>query len=214
MLLFFGIIATGFVEYLGYKGWNAQIFSRRFSWDKCPTITMPSFFRQPSELTLYVPFVVNFNWFRGNPAVAGSSPCSSQKLRTFAKPDESEGSPLYFSAQIFFENLSMSPKGPPSFFRNFATNLSFKGPKGPPSHLSARWYCSKCSIFVFFYRNFQRMFSEGPLRLFWYFATGRALKIPKGLPFNSFRLWDCLKILIFRLKSEVFSIYTHKYFFQ
>ena len=65
--------------------------------------------------TLYAPlFSTDFNRFRA--AVAGSSPCFSQKLfRAFAKPDETEG----------LLNFFMSPKGqfiPLHFFGYFATN--------------------------------------------------------------------------------------------
>ena len=60
-----------------------------------------SFFRQTTELTLYVPLSsTDFNRYRRNTADAGPSPCFSQKLfRAFANLDEIEGSPVsIFSA--------------------------------------------------------------------------------------------------------------------
>ena len=50
------------------------------------------FFRLTTELTLHVPlFGAEVNRFRGNPVIAGSSPCFSQKLlRPFAKADEAK----------------------------------------------------------------------------------------------------------------------------
>ena len=72
--------------------------------NKVPTLTVASFvflfFRQTTELTLYVPlFSTVVNWFSGNPEVARSEPCFSQELfRAFAKPGETKGSPL----SIFF----------------------------------------------------------------------------------------------------------------
>ena len=60
------------------------------------------FFRQTTELILYIQlFSTDFSRFRGNPAVAYSSPCFNQKLFcAFAKSDEIEGSRfhLIFSA--------------------------------------------------------------------------------------------------------------------
>ena len=56
------------------------------------------FLRQTTELTLYIPlFSTDFIRFKGNPVVAGSSHCFSQKLFcAFVKPDETKGSPFRF----------------------------------------------------------------------------------------------------------------------
>ena len=74
------------------------------------------FFRQTPELTLYVPlFSTDFNRFRGNPALAGSSRCLSQKrFRAFAKPDETEGTPCQFFLALcdFFSNIFVFKSSP------------------------------------------------------------------------------------------------------
>ena len=65
------------------------VFSRRFSREKCPTLTVASFFfRQTTDLIVCTTFyrlhsrshVLVSTRFTVNPAVTGSSPCFSQKL--------------------------------------------------------------------------------------------------------------------------------------
>ena len=60
------------------------------------------FFRQTTDLIVYVPFFsTDFTRFTVNPAVTGSNPCFSQKqFRAFAEADETEG--FFF---IFFSTL-------------------------------------------------------------------------------------------------------------
>ena len=45
-------------------------------------------------------FVISTNRFMENPLVTDSSPSFSQKLRAFAKPDETKGPHLIFSALL------------------------------------------------------------------------------------------------------------------
>ena len=72
---------------------EVNVFSRRFSSEKSPIITVTSFFT--TDLIVYVPLFTDFTRsrvlvstvftrFKVNPAVTGSSPCLSQKpFRTF-----------------------------------------------------------------------------------------------------------------------------------
>ena len=39
---------------------SVPIFSRRFSREKCPTLTVASFFRQTTDLIAYVPLFTDF----------------------------------------------------------------------------------------------------------------------------------------------------------
>ena len=58
------------------------VFSRRFSIEKCPTITVASLFssdHRPHRVCSTPLFSTDFNRFTGNPAVTISSPCFSQK---------------------------------------------------------------------------------------------------------------------------------------
>ena len=104
-----------------------SLFSRSFSSEKCPTITVASFFffffRQTKELTLYSPlFSTDFHHFTGNPTVMGSSPCFSQKLfRAFAK-----ASPLQFfsGTKRLFSNCFCLQRVPPSFFLIFCNRMN------------------------------------------------------------------------------------------
>ena len=120
-----------------------SIFSRRFSSEKIRLLQWLVFFRQTTDLIVYVPlFSTDFTRFTVNPATTGSSPCFSQKLfRAFAKADETEGFPLsIFSAlcdfflpskgltfKFFFDILQQtkvpkSPKGLPfQVFRHYET---------------------------------------------------------------------------------------------
>ena len=80
--------------YFNLNQFSFLIFSRRFSSEKSPTITVTSFFfffRQTPDLIVYVPPFTDFTRsrvlvstvctrFTVNPAVTGSSPCFSQKL--------------------------------------------------------------------------------------------------------------------------------------
>ena len=125
-----------------------------------PTWDVPVlFFRQTTDLIVYVLFSTDLTRFTMNPAVTGSSPCFSQKLfRAFSKADETEGSPLSI------------------FFRHCATFFAFKG-----SHLQVFLiFCSelncqkarrvsrfkyfgtmrpfKLLIFRFFFENFKKRF--------------------------------------------------------
>ena len=105
-------------------------FSWRFSLEKCQTITVARlFYRQTTQLTLYVPLCsTGFIQFRVNLAVAGSSPCFNKKVfRTFEKPDETS---MFFDTVRLLSNF-LSPMGP--IFNCFdifqETGLS-KSPKG------------------------------------------------------------------------------------
>ena len=104
------------------------VFSRRFltksAWLIQGLVSL-FFFRQTTERTLYVPlFDTEVNRFMGNPTVAGSSPCFSQKrLRAFGKPDRTKGSPFNFFSD-FLDKFSMSSKGPFIFSWRFRSAYS------------------------------------------------------------------------------------------
>ena len=92
--------------------------------------TFPScfffFFRQTTDLIVYVLFSTEFTRFTVNPAVTGSSPCFSQKLfRAFVKADETEGSPLsilFGTVRLF--SIFLPSKGPTfKFFLIFCSKL-------------------------------------------------------------------------------------------
>ena len=108
-----------------------RFLSHRYSADLRRSRLAFLFFRQTS--TLVPLFSTDFNRFKGNPAVAGSSPCFSQALLlAFAKPDEFEKSRLSIFLQhcvTFFQNF-FAFKESPSKFCYFATNWGLKKPKG------------------------------------------------------------------------------------
>ena len=112
------------------------VFSRRFSGEKSPTITVDFFFffRQTTDLIVYVPLFIDFTRslvlvstvftrFTVNPAVTGSSPCFSQKLfrATFF------GTVRLF--QFFFRHCAtlfrffLPSKGTSKFFLIFCSKL-------------------------------------------------------------------------------------------
>ena len=101
--------------------------------EKCRSITVASFvlffFRQITVFTLYVAlFSTDFNRFRGNLAVTCSGPSLSQKMfREFAKPDETEGSPVNFvrHCATFGINFCLQ-KAQSSNLKYFAANWAAK----------------------------------------------------------------------------------------
>ena len=122
---------------------SVPIFSRRFSREKCPTLTVASFFssdHRPHRVctTFYRlhsrSHVLVSTRFTVNPAVTGSSPCFSQKLfraiffgtvRLFQ----------FFSALCdFFSNFFVAKGSPFDILQQ--TGFS-KSPKGPLSSFSA-----------------------------------------------------------------------------
>ena len=78
------------------------------------------------------PVWTNFQYrdyqFRGNPPIASSSPCFSQKFRAFAKTAKTKGLTFNFFRRWDFPKVS---KGSPLIFLwYFATNWIFNKPKG------------------------------------------------------------------------------------
>ena len=147
------------------------VFSRRFSREKCPTLTVASFFyffssdHRPHRVctTFYRlhsrSHVLVSTRFTVNPAVTGSSPCFSQKLfrAIFFRHCATLN---FFSALCDFFSIFLSPKGPPfKFFDILQQTEVSKSPKGPP-FLVFRHYetVSKISFFVFFRKFFQKIF--------------------------------------------------------
>ena len=89
-------------------------------------------FRQTTEITLYVQFFsTDINRFRGNPAIAGSSSCFSQKLfRAFAKPDED-----FRHLETFSKLFACLQRDPLTFCEIFCNKLELKKPKGIPFYV-------------------------------------------------------------------------------
>ena len=52
-----------FDVFVGSKPFSGPIFSRRFPSEKCPTITRAAFFRQTTDITLYVPFLCTVHFY-------------------------------------------------------------------------------------------------------------------------------------------------------
>ena len=107
------------------------IFSLRFLTKSVQLLQWLVFFLfcQTTELTLYASlFGTAGDRFKGNPAVAGSSPCCSQQhFCAFAKPDESS---IFCLCAIFFKKIKCLQKVPLQFLLVFCNKLDFQ--KGPP----------------------------------------------------------------------------------
>ena len=84
---------------------------------------MAIFFVRPQNSPCIYHFSVDFNRFRRNRVVAGSSPCFIQKLfRAFAIVDQTEGSPFIFFDNMHQTEVLKSPKGLPIYiFRHSET---------------------------------------------------------------------------------------------
>ena len=161
------------------------VFSRRFSSEKSPTITVASFFRQTTDLIVYVPlFSTDFTRFTVNPAVTGSIPCFSQKL--FSIICES-GRDWRVTSSNFFGTVRL-------FFRFFLLQRvlqvfqSFKVAKSPKG-LPFKYFGIMRLQFFFVFKNFLKMskffcLQKVPLQFFWYFATDWIFKKPVGAPFT------------------------------
>ena len=123
-----------------------DFFSRRFSREKCPTLTVASFFssdHRPHRVctTFYRlhsrSHVLVSTRFTVNPAVTGSGPCFSQKL---FRPNSFGTVRLFQFFQLFFEIFLMS-----SHFFDFLQQTGFsKSRKGSP--LTNLKYCAFLSL--------------------------------------------------------------------
>ena len=120
------------------------IFSRRFSREKYPTLTVASFFfffssdhRPHRVCTIFYRLhsrshVLVSTRFTVNPAVTGSSPCFSQKRFRAIFWHCATLSFFFGTVRLFFE-IFLSPKGPPfKFFDILQQTEVSKSPKGPP----------------------------------------------------------------------------------
>ena len=136
-----------------FKPRMSMFFSRRFSREKCPTLTVTSFFffffnssdHRPHRVcnTFYRlhsrSHVLVSTRFTVNPAVTGSSPCFSQKL---FRPI-SFGTVRLFqffsgTVRLFFRNFFCRQRVPPSSFLIFCNKLKFqKAQRVPLSSFSA-----------------------------------------------------------------------------
>ena len=180
---------------------NIHVFSRRFSREKCPTLTVASFFssdHRPHRVctTFYRlhsrSHVLVSTRFTVNPAVTGSSPCFSQKLFRAIFFGTVRLS-IFFGTGDFFSKFFLSPKGLPfKFFDILQQTEVSKNPKGTP-FLVFRHYetVSKISFFVFFSKIFPKSFiyflnvSKGsPLNFFDILQQTGFSKSRKGPPFN------------------------------
>ena len=192
----------------------ALFFSRRFSSEKSPTITVARFFsfffRQTTDLIVYVPLLTDFTrshvlvstvftGFTVHPAVTGSSPCFSQKLfRAFAKADETEGSllPIFFRhCATFFEFFAFK-RSHPHFFDILQQIKVPKSPKGLPFQIF--WHYETVQNYhfsCFFFENLKKsifLVSKGSsLQFFDILQTGFS-KSPKA-PFHSFKRFSSLR---------------------
>ena len=112
-----------------------SVFSRRFSCEKCPTVTVASFFfvRPQSSPCMY-PFSVQ------TLIGSGGTQRSSETFSCICLNRRDWGVPFEFFGTDIFSKFS-SPKGPPSNFLIFAANWSFKEPKGSPLNFLALWDC-------------------------------------------------------------------------
>ena len=109
--------------------YSLSIFSRRFSSEKSPTITVASFFFfffvKPQTSSCMYHFL----------AVTGSSPCFSQKLfRSFAKADETEGYSfnIFQHCATFFEFFCLQ-RVHPSFLKNSLQQTGFSKSRRVPT---------------------------------------------------------------------------------
>ena len=144
---------------------SMYIFSRRFSSEKSPTITVTSFFCffcQTTDLIVYVPlFSIDFTRFTGNPAVTGSSPCFSQKpFRAFAKADETEGSPLsifFRHCATFFDFFSSKGSHLQDFFDILQQTKVPNSPKGLPFYVFRHYETVQNSHFSFFFSKIKKL---------------------------------------------------------
>ena len=150
-------------------------FSRRFSSEKSPTITVTSFFlffRQTTDLIAYVPLFTDltrsrvlvsavFTRFTVDPAVTGSSPCLSQNL---------------FRA-IFFRHYA-------TIFRIF---LPSKGPTFNFLIFCSKLQCQKAQrVSLFRYFGTMRLFKILILLFFQKFLKNSKIFFTKDPPFNLF----------------------------
>ena len=184
------------------------IFSRRFSSEKSPTITVTSFFsffpsdhRPHRVCIIFTDFTRSrvlvstvFTRFTVNPVVTGSSPCLSQKLfraivfrhcATFS----------IFSALCDFFRIFFAFKG--SHLQIFLDILQQtkvpKSAKGLPFYVFWHYETVQNSHFSFFFwklkKKIRNVFvSEGsPLQFIWYFATNWIFKKTEGSRFYRFK---------------------------
>ena len=96
------------------------------------------YFRQTTDFIMYVPlFSTDFIRITVNPAVTGSSPCLNQKLfRSFAKADETEGSPLsifFGTVRLFFDFFAFKGSSHLQVFFDILQQTKVpRSPKGLP----------------------------------------------------------------------------------
>ena len=98
------------------------VFSRRYSNEKSPAITVASFFRQTTDLIVYVPLfteiTITTQYKSGQCKLSAKSPPFIFYF-FFTLTYKTGGSPtvdLFSSLCDFFENFLMSEKSPPSSF--------------------------------------------------------------------------------------------------
>ena len=141
---------------------HSIIFSRRFSSEKSPTITVASFFRQTFFThRVCTTFCELFTFTKSTQYLILNA---SKGL--YLEMQNPEGSPFpifrryetfsahFFGCETFFRNFLTSSKGPPSFFRGFATEWMLKRPKGPPFTFFGTTRLLKILIFRFFWKIF------------------------------------------------------------
>ena len=123
---------------------SSVVFSRRFSREKCPTLTVASFFpffssdHRPHRVctTFYRlhsrSHVLVSTRFTVNPAVTGSSPCFSQKLCRAIFFGTVRLFQFFRHCATFFE-IFLSPKSSPFKFFDILQQTGFsKSRNGPP----------------------------------------------------------------------------------
>ena len=108
---------------------TALIFSRRFSSEKCPTITVASFFfvRPQTSPCMYHFLVQALIGLWGTQRPRARVPGLARNFRASAKADQTEWSPLsIFSALCDFFWKFFAFKGSPSSFVIFCNKLDFQ----------------------------------------------------------------------------------------
>ena len=122
------------------------VFSRRFSREKCPTLTVASFFsflffssdHRPHRVctTFYRlhsrSHVLVSTRFTVNPAVTGSSPCFSQKLFRAIFFGTVRLFQFFRHCATFFSNFFVAKGSPFKFFDILQQTEVSKSRKGPP----------------------------------------------------------------------------------
>ena len=143
------------------------IFSRRFSCENSPTSTVTSFFsffRQTTDLIVYVPLFTDFTRsrvlvstvftrFTVNPAVTDSSLCFSQKFFRAIFWHCATLSIFFGTVRLFFDFFLVQRVLPPSFFDILQQTKVPTSQSVLPFHVIRHFETFRNSHFLFFFRK-------------------------------------------------------------